>query len=164
MQGCYKASRHAVLNVRSSSVSHTWTNLQNTTALTWKQESFWPPDTFVPGKQRLDVHLRIYCPCTTSLTQTCFPSLKVTTQVALTVPVSSCSCERSFSALRRLHSWLRQTMGQKRWASAPETQQSDRPFCHSWKQTAFFDASIHQMFTTYCYCSNLCCLLLYRLK
>ncbi|XP_065805213.1 zinc finger MYM-type protein 1-like [Labrus bergylta] len=37
-----------------------------------------------------------------------------TIQVALTVPVSSCSCERSFSALRRLHSWLRQTMGQKR--------------------------------------------------
>ncbi|XP_039858034.1 zinc finger MYM-type protein 1-like [Simochromis diagramma] len=43
-----------------------------------------------------------------------FPSLKATIQVALTVPVSSCSCERSFSALRRLHSWLRQTMGQKR--------------------------------------------------
>ena len=43
-----------------------------------------------------------------------FPSLKATIQVALTVPVSSCSCERSFSPLRRLHSWLRQTMGQKR--------------------------------------------------
>lgn len=43
-----------------------------------------------------------------------YPSLKATIQVALTVPVSSCSCERSFSALRRLHSWLRQTMGQKR--------------------------------------------------
>lgn len=43
-----------------------------------------------------------------------FPSLRATIQVALTVPVSSCSCERSFSALRRLHSWLRQTMGQKR--------------------------------------------------
>ncbi|KAJ8366209.1 hypothetical protein SKAU_G00150400 [Synaphobranchus kaupii] len=43
-----------------------------------------------------------------------FPSLKAIIQVALTVPVSSCSCERSFSALRRLHSWLRKTMGQKR--------------------------------------------------
>uniref|UniRef100_A0A8C9XYC6 HAT C-terminal dimerisation domain-containing protein n=1 Tax=Sander lucioperca TaxID=283035 RepID=A0A8C9XYC6_SANLU len=43
-----------------------------------------------------------------------FPSLRATIQIALTVPVSSCSCERSFSALRRLHSWLRQTMGQKR--------------------------------------------------
>ncbi|XP_073729785.1 zinc finger MYM-type protein 1-like [Misgurnus anguillicaudatus] len=43
-----------------------------------------------------------------------FPSLRATIQVALTVPVSSCSCERSFSVLRRLHSWLRQTMGQKR--------------------------------------------------
>ncbi|KAG7471604.1 zinc finger MYM-type 1-like [Solea senegalensis] len=43
-----------------------------------------------------------------------FPSLKSTIQVTLTVPVSSCSCEMSFSALRWLHSWLRQTMGQKR--------------------------------------------------
>ncbi len=32
-----------------------------------------------------------------------FPSLKAILQVALTIPVSSCSCERSFSALRRLH-------------------------------------------------------------
>lgn len=46
-----------------------------------------------------------------------FPSLKEIIQVALTIPVSSCSCERSFSALRRLHSWLRKTMGQKRLAS-----------------------------------------------
>ena len=61
-----------------------------------------------------------------------FPSLKATIHVALTVPGSSCSCERSFSALRRL---LRQTMGQKRQscshvyckrhASASESQQSD---------------------------------------
>lgn len=43
-----------------------------------------------------------------------FPSLKEILQVALTVPVSSCSCERSFSALRRLHTWLRKTIGQKR--------------------------------------------------
>ncbi|ROI15900.1 Zinc finger MYM-type protein 1 [Anabarilius grahami] len=37
-----------------------------------------------------------------------------TEEVALTVPVSSCSCERSFSALRRLRNWLRRTMGQSR--------------------------------------------------
>uniref|UniRef100_A0A8C6M5P9 DUF4371 domain-containing protein n=1 Tax=Nothobranchius furzeri TaxID=105023 RepID=A0A8C6M5P9_NOTFU len=29
-------------------------------------------------------------------------------------PQDSCSCERSFSALRWLHTWLRQTMGQRR--------------------------------------------------
>ena len=46
-----------------------------------------------------------------------FPSLKEIIQVSLTVPVSSCSCERSFSALGRLYSWLRKTMGQKRLAS-----------------------------------------------
>jgi len=43
-----------------------------------------------------------------------FPSLKAIIQVALTIPVSSCSCERSFSALRRLHTWLRRTTGQSR--------------------------------------------------
>uniref|UniRef100_A0A8C5ARY7 Zinc finger MYM-type protein 1-like n=1 Tax=Gadus morhua TaxID=8049 RepID=A0A8C5ARY7_GADMO len=43
-----------------------------------------------------------------------FPSLRAILQVALTIPVSSCSCERSFSALRRLHTWLRSTMGQER--------------------------------------------------
>ena len=43
-----------------------------------------------------------------------FPSLREINQVSLTVPVSSCSCERSFSVLRRLHSWLRQTMDQRK--------------------------------------------------
>ncbi|KAG9264494.1 zinc finger MYM-type protein 1-like [Astyanax mexicanus] len=43
-----------------------------------------------------------------------FPTLKATVQAALTIPVSSCSCERSFSALRRLRNWLRRTMGQNR--------------------------------------------------
>ncbi|XP_050959752.1 zinc finger MYM-type protein 1 [Labeo rohita] len=43
-----------------------------------------------------------------------FPSLKKLFQIVLTLPVSSCTCERSFSALRRLHTWLRRTMGQER--------------------------------------------------
>ena len=43
-----------------------------------------------------------------------FQTLKSVFQVALTVPVSSCSCERSFSALRQLHTWLRRTMCQDR--------------------------------------------------
>ena len=43
-----------------------------------------------------------------------FPSLKSVLQVALTIPVSSCSCERSFSSLRRLQTWLRGTMSQSR--------------------------------------------------
>lgn len=35
-------------------------------------------------------------------------------QVLLTIPVSSCSWERSFSALRQLQTWLRRTTGQSR--------------------------------------------------
>ena len=42
------------------------------------------------------------------------PTLRPVIQVALTIPVSSCSCERSFNALRRLHNWLRSTMKQDR--------------------------------------------------
>lgn len=41
------------------------------------------------------------------------PSLKAVIQVALTIPVSCCSCERSFSALRRFHTWLKRTMVQQ---------------------------------------------------
>lgn len=43
-----------------------------------------------------------------------FPTLTQVLQVSLTIPVNSCSCERSFSVLRRLHTWLRSTMGQDR--------------------------------------------------
>ncbi|KAI2665704.1 Zinc finger MYM-type protein 1 [Labeo rohita] len=43
-----------------------------------------------------------------------FPTLNSVFQVALTIPVRSCGCERSFSALRRLHTYLRNTMEQDR--------------------------------------------------
>lgn len=64
--------------------------------LAWKTEAGCSP------KDMLSVH--------NLLDSDMFPSLKATIQVALTVPVSSCSCERSFSALRRMHSvkqWVR---------------------------------------------------------
>ncbi|KAL1005411.1 hypothetical protein UPYG_G00058770 [Umbra pygmaea] len=43
-----------------------------------------------------------------------FPTLKPVFQLALSIPVSSYSCEQSFSALRRLHTWLRSTVDQDR--------------------------------------------------
>ena len=39
-----------------------------------------------------------------------FPRLKTLFQVALTIPVTSCSCERSFSCLQRVKTWLRTRM------------------------------------------------------
>ena len=49
------------------------------------------------------------------LDPTMFPTLTQIIQIiALTIPVNSCSCERSFSVSRRLHTWLRSTMGQGR--------------------------------------------------
>lgn len=43
-----------------------------------------------------------------------FPTLGSVVQAALTILVSSCTCERSFSVLHRLHTWLRRTMSQDR--------------------------------------------------
>ena len=48
------------------------------------------------------------------LDENAFPTLKQTFQLALTVPVTSCSCERSFSCLRRVKTWLRSKMTQER--------------------------------------------------
>ncbi|XP_069482144.1 zinc finger MYM-type protein 1-like [Ambystoma mexicanum] len=43
-----------------------------------------------------------------------FAQVEKLLRILLTVPVSSCEAERSFSALRRLKTWLRTTMTQKR--------------------------------------------------
>ena len=43
-----------------------------------------------------------------------FPTLKTLIQLALTVPVTSCTCERSFSCMRRVKTWLRSNMSQER--------------------------------------------------
>ena len=46
-----------------------------------------------------------------------FPQVAQLLRLYLLVPVSSCSAERSFSCLRRLKTWLRNTMGQNRLSS-----------------------------------------------
>ena len=43
-----------------------------------------------------------------------FPHVVSLTKLLLVVPVSSCTSERTFSHLRRLKTWLRNTMSQKR--------------------------------------------------
>ena len=43
-----------------------------------------------------------------------FPNLSVLLHIAATLPVTSASAERSFSALKRLKSYCRTTMGQER--------------------------------------------------
>ena len=43
-----------------------------------------------------------------------FPQVLVLLKLLLVCPVSSCECERSFSALGRLKTWLRATMTQHR--------------------------------------------------
>lgn len=85
--------------------------------LAWKREAGCPP------KDMLAVH--------NLLDDDMFPSLKEIIPVAITIPVSSCSCERSFSALHRLHSWLRKTMGQKRLADMSTEDEVLGPLSHN---------------------------------
>ncbi|CAI6376491.1 unnamed protein product [Macrosiphum euphorbiae] len=46
-----------------------------------------------------------------------YPNLYKLIQVAITIPVSSATCERSFSAMRRVKNWLRTSMGQNRFTN-----------------------------------------------
>lgn len=46
-----------------------------------------------------------------------YPNLYKLIQVAITIPVSSATCERSFSAMRRVKNWLRTSMQQNRFTN-----------------------------------------------
>ena len=43
-----------------------------------------------------------------------FPNIHATLRLLATIPVTSCECERSISVLRRLQTYLRNTMGEGR--------------------------------------------------
>ncbi len=43
-----------------------------------------------------------------------FPSINELFKILWTIPVNSCECERSFSSLRRLKNYLRNSTGQER--------------------------------------------------
>lgn len=49
--------------------------------------------------------------------ETMFPNIFVLLKIACTLPVTSCECERSFSTIRRLHTYIRASMGQERLSS-----------------------------------------------
>ena len=46
-----------------------------------------------------------------------YPNLFKLVQLALTILISSASCERSFSAMRRIKNWLRTSMEQDRFTN-----------------------------------------------
>ena len=48
-----------------------------------------------------------------------YPNFSVLLKLATTLPATSCECERSFSILRHLQTWLRATMITKRLSSLP---------------------------------------------
>ncbi|KAF0759629.1 Zinc finger MYM-type protein 1 [Aphis craccivora] len=52
---------------------------------------------------------------TSVLSKNIYPNMYKLMQVALTLPISSATCERSFSAMRRMKTWLRSSMLQNRF-------------------------------------------------
>ncbi|XP_057297665.1 52 kDa repressor of the inhibitor of the protein kinase-like [Hydractinia symbiolongicarpus] len=46
-----------------------------------------------------------------------FPSIHEVLRILATIPVTSCTCERSISGLRRLQTWMRNTMSEERLSS-----------------------------------------------
>lgn len=46
-----------------------------------------------------------------------FQNLYKLLQIAITIPVSSATCERSFSTMRRIKNWLRSSMLQQRFTN-----------------------------------------------
>lgn len=49
------------------------------------------------------------------VTENVFPNLFKLIQVGLTIPISSATCERSFSSMRRIKNWLRTSMTQEKF-------------------------------------------------
>ena len=48
-----------------------------------------------------------------------YPNIRAILMLLISLPVGSCSCERSFSSLRRLKSWCRNSMSDKRLDNLP---------------------------------------------
>ncbi|KAL4131423.1 hypothetical protein QTP88_008736 [Uroleucon formosanum] len=46
-----------------------------------------------------------------------YPNLYKMLQIAVTIPISSATCERSFSSMRHIKNWLRSSMGQERFGN-----------------------------------------------
>ena len=59
----------------------------------------------------LPANLEELLPCIYELS---FPNILTAMRIFGTIPVTTCTCERSISTLRRLKTFLRSTMGQKR--------------------------------------------------
>ncbi|XP_060867830.1 zinc finger MYM-type protein 1-like [Metopolophium dirhodum] len=53
----------------------------------------------------------------TTIKKEIFPNIYKMLQVALTLPVSSATCEQSFSAMRRIKTWVRTSMHQERFTN-----------------------------------------------
>ena len=76
---------------------------------------------YLKWKQLEQEHGQVSLPTTPSFTlphaSSLFPNIKVLLLILCTLPVTSCSAERSFSGLKRIKTPLRSTMGNERLSS-----------------------------------------------
>jgi len=76
----------------------------------WSTRSFACGSSVGRGVLRRIVHQRVPLQWTWQI----FLGVPELIRIVCTIPVSSCECERSASALRRLHTWSRASMSQER--------------------------------------------------
>uniref|UniRef100_A0A667WQR9 TTF-type domain-containing protein n=1 Tax=Myripristis murdjan TaxID=586833 RepID=A0A667WQR9_9TELE len=90
--------------------------------LSWYKEDLPQPDAAEQEIHRWKHHFKKYTgPLPETAKETLqnidmgfYPNIQCILCIYLTLPVTTCSCERSFSALRRLKTWLRSSMGNER--------------------------------------------------
>ena len=79
----------------------------STTAEIQLWEIFWKGNTGIKVPGTIGESLK-------AVDKVVFPNVYTCLKILSVVPVTSCECERSISALRRMKTWLRSTMGQER--------------------------------------------------
>ena len=68
-------------------------------------------------KQSTDNKIMTHAEMAEIVSPNTFPNLYKLLNVAYTIPISSATCERAFSAMRRVKNWLRSTMLQDRFSN-----------------------------------------------
>lgn len=68
----------------------------------------------MPSSEREATELIYYKLITENTLENCFPNVEILLRIYLTMMVTNCSGERSFSVLKRVKSYLRSSMSQER--------------------------------------------------
>ncbi|KAH9643413.1 hypothetical protein HF086_016702 [Spodoptera exigua] len=70
--------------------------------------------TVIDSKKQEPLELQFYKLLLNNSLESCFPNLEIALRIYLSLMITNCSGERSFSTLKRIKNELRNTMGQER--------------------------------------------------